>query len=272
MKKNKKFLSRELIDSYENKKGWLTGFRNIIDKSIFKIVGVESKDDNLEQSKVIIKEDNKIIKEKEEIKNLTQTYKNYARKESFNKINGNSEDKIEEIKKIFKQIVEGMVYLKNQNILHRDLKTANILVNEELEIKIADFGLAKYKINKYNTPGVVTLWYRAPEILLSSCAYDFSSDVWSLGCILAEMMLRKPIFQGNCVLTQLESITYALGTLNEHSFSEIDKLPDYGKVMLLQSPNHFDEIMSDCDKEGVSLLKKILVLDPKKRISLENIL
>lgn len=180
--------------------------------------------------------------------------------------------KKEEIKKIFKQIVYGMIYLKSKNILHRDLKTANILVNENLEIKIADFGLAKFKVNKYNTPGVVTLWYRAPEILLSSCAYDFSSDVWSLGCILGEMVLRKPLFQGSDVLTQLESIIYALGTLNEKSFTNVDKLPDFNKVMLPQSACHFDEMMGDCDKDVVSLLKRILVLDPQKRISLEEIL
>ncbi|KCZ82542.1 CMGC/CDK protein kinase [Anncaliia algerae PRA339] len=177
-----------------------------------------------------------------------------------------------EIKEIFKQIVDGMCYLRDKNILHRDLKTANILVDECYNIKIADFGLAKYRNPEYNTPGVVTLWYRAPEILLNSTEYDFSSDVWSLGCIFAEMLLRKPIFQGNCVLTQLESIIYVLGSINDKSYPGVNKLPDFDKILLPQSVNHFDDILENVDTHACTLLKKLLVLDPKKRISVKEVL
>ncbi len=109
------------------------------------------------------------------------------------------------IKNIIKQIFKGTDFMHGDNIMHRDLKPANILVNNLGEVKIGDFGLARNfsKINisgsfsKKYTNGVVTLWYRAPELLLGSYFYGPSLDVWSLGCMLAELILGYPLFRGN---------------------------------------------------------------------------
>jgi len=108
------------------------------------------------------------------------------------------------IKCIVRQIFKGIEFMHSNNIMHRDLKPANILVNNQGEVKIGDFGLARYfsPINlsgiysKKYTNGVVTLWYRAPELLLGSSHYGPSLDVWSLGCMLAELVLGYPLFRG----------------------------------------------------------------------------
>ncbi len=108
------------------------------------------------------------------------------------------------IKCVIKQIFKGIEYMHDNNIMHRDLKPANVLMNNQGEVKIGDFGLARYfssySLNgiyaKKYTNGVVTLWYRAPELLLGTCYYGPSLDVWSLGCLLAELVLGYPIFRG----------------------------------------------------------------------------
>jgi cyclin-dependent kinase 12/13 len=109
------------------------------------------------------------------------------------------------IKCVIKQIFKGIEYMHENNIMHRDLKPANVLVNNQGEVKVGDFGLARYfsahNINgvyaKKYTNGVVTLWYRPPELLLGTCYYGPSLDVWSLGCLLAELVLGYPIFRGD---------------------------------------------------------------------------
>ena len=97
------------------------------------------------------------------------------------------------LQKIAKQILEGLEYLHDRNIAHRDLKPQNVLMNKEGIVKVADFGLAK-KLRKISTLNVVSLWYRAPELLLGLKNYSPNIDIWSLGCMLAEFILGKPIF------------------------------------------------------------------------------
>jgi len=100
------------------------------------------------------------------------------------------------------QILRGLKYMHSAGVLHRDLKPRNLLVNTNCDLKICDFGLARADIPLLNSHSVVftdyimTRWYRAPEVLLSWKKYTKAIDVWSVGCILAEMMMRKPLFPG----------------------------------------------------------------------------
>lgn len=110
-----------------------------------------------------------------------------------------------------------MKFLHSAELLHRDLKPSNVLLNSDCVLKICDFGLARSLVNDKEgsdvvlTEEVATRWYRAPEVLLGSQNYDKSADVWSIGCIMAEMLSGKPFFPGNSTLNQLERIVSFTG-------------------------------------------------------------
>lgn len=106
------------------------------------------------------------------------------------------------IQQILGQVLLALQYLESLNIAHRDIKPSNILINDVGEVKVADFGLAK-KLKKLSTVKVVTLWYRAPELLLGIRGYSPKVDVWSVGCLAAELLLGKPLFEEQQNETQL---------------------------------------------------------------------
>jgi len=106
------------------------------------------------------------------------------------------------------QILRGLKYIHSANVLHRDLKPSNLLLNSNCDLKITDFGLARTTSEtEYMTEYVVTRWYRAPELLLNSSEYTSAIDVWSVGCIFAEIMTREPLFPGKDYVHQLKLIT-----------------------------------------------------------------
>ncbi|CAI5676134.1 cyclin-dependent kinase 4 isoform X2 [Oreochromis niloticus] len=110
------------------------------------------------------------------------------------------------IKDVMQQLLQGLDFLHMNMVLHRDLKPENVLISSRGEVKIADFGLARIlTFNIALTPGVVTLWYRAPEVLLNS-VYMSSVDMWSAGCIFAELFLLRPLFRGYTEVQQLQKI------------------------------------------------------------------
>jgi serine/threonine protein kinase len=112
------------------------------------------------------------------------------------------------VKSFLFQILEGIAYCHSKKIIHRDLKPQNLLLDQFGRIKIADFGLARafsIPIRPY-TKEVLTLWYRAPEILLGSVEYSTPVDIWSVGCIFAELIWKKPLFQGDYEMDQLMKI------------------------------------------------------------------
>jgi len=138
-------------------------------------------------------------------------------------------------KLLLKQILEGLSYMHANNIIHRDLKTANILVSKEGSVMIADFGLArtlgveempKHSPHEY-TNMVVTRWYRAPELLLGDTQYTTAVDMWSMGCILGEMYLREPIFPGASDKDQLFRIFQRAGPPTHLSWPGWKKLPGF---------------------------------------------
>ncbi|AFN84065.1 cyclin-dependent protein kinase 9-like protein kinase [Encephalitozoon romaleae SJ-2008] len=179
----------------------------------------------------------------------------------------------DEIKHIFYQIVKGVHYIHSKGVMHRDLKSANILLDHRLNASIADFGMARHvtKSGMY-TPGMVTLWYRPPEILLGSSSYTYSVDVWSLGCILTEMYLGHMIFQGSTEILQLEMIIHACGSINESTYPGVQNLPGFRNFRLPQSPRRIEAIIAKHDESAVGLVSRMLCLDPSKRITMDQII
>jgi cyclin-dependent kinase len=117
------------------------------------------------------------------------------------------------IKSFLYQLLAGVAYCHHNRVLHRDLKPQNLLINREGELKLADFGLARafgIPVRSY-THEVVTLWYRSPDVLLGSRKYSTPVDIWSVGCIFAEMINGKPLFTGTSEATQIETIFKQMG-------------------------------------------------------------
>ena len=133
-----------------------------------------------------------------------------------------------ETKTLMLQLVSGTEYLHSHWILHRDLKTSNLLLNNRGELKIADFGMARYtgEPPPRLTQLVVTLWYRAPELLLGTERYGSEIDIWSMGCIFAELLTREPLFQGKNEVDQLSKIFALLGTPTTTTWPGFRSLPN----------------------------------------------
>ncbi|GAU39835.1 hypothetical protein TSUD_68830 [Trifolium subterraneum] len=169
------------------------------------------------------------------------------------------------------QLLRGLKYLHSANILHRDLKPGNLLVNSNCDLKICDFGFARTNglDGEFMTEYVVTRWYRAPELLLCCDYYGTSIDMWSVGCIFAEILGRKPIFPGTDCLNQLKLIVNILGTPHESDLEFIDnpKAKWYIKSLPYTRGIHFSQLFPQADPLAIDLLQKMLVLDPTERIT-----
>jgi cell division cycle 2-like protein len=185
---------------------------------------------------------------------------------------------LSQIKCIMLQLFKGVEYMHYNWIIHRDLKTSNLLLNKEGVLKIGDFGLArKYGSPlRHYTPLVVTLWYRAPELLLNCSKYGCAVDMWSVGCIMAELFLREPLLQGQDELDQLNKIFKLLGTPTEENWPGWNTLPNaqrinFKKYNLNRLRERFPSVSTKDDivltDKGYDLMNKLLCCDPAKRIS-----
>ncbi|GAB4856273.1 Mitogen-activated protein kinase, variant 2 [Ancistrocladus abbreviatus] len=174
------------------------------------------------------------------------------------------------------QLLRGLKYLHSANILHRDLKPGNLLVNANCDLKICDFGLARTSSGQgqFMTEYVVTRWYRAPELLLCCDKYGTSIDVWSVGCIFAELLGRKPVFPGTECLNQLKLIINILGSQKEHDLEFIDnpKAKRFIKSLPYSPGAPFSRLYPNAHPLAIDLLQKMLVVDPTKRISVTEAL
>ncbi|KAL9272627.1 Mitogen-activated protein kinase 3-like protein [Drosera capensis] len=174
------------------------------------------------------------------------------------------------------QLLRGVEYLHSSNILHRDLKPGNLLINADCELKICDFGLARTKSSRGDklTEYVVTRWYRASELLLSCDNYGGSIDIWSVGCILAELLGRKPLFPGKGTLHQLQLIHQILGTPHEDDllFVSDPKARNFIKKLPRSYGVDFFRMYPGADPLAIDLLKKMLTFDPSKRITAKEAL
>ena len=153
--------------------------------------------------------------------------------------------------------------------MHRDLKPQNLLIDKIGNIKLADFGLARaygLPIKTY-THEVVTLWYRAPEILLGTKEYSTSVDLWSVGAIMVEMAQKKPLFPGDSEIDQIFKIFKLHGTPSELSWPGVSKLRDFKTTFPKFKAQSLIDHTKNLDPLGLDLVSKMIALDPAKRIS-----
>ncbi|KAH8284862.1 hypothetical protein KR054_001934 [Drosophila jambulina] len=170
------------------------------------------------------------------------------------------------------QLLRGLAFCHSHNVLHRDLKPQNLLINKNGELKLADFGLARafgIPVKCYSAE-VVTLWYRPPDVLFGAKLYTTSIDMWSAGCILAELAdAGRPLFPGSDVLDQLMKIFRVLGTPNEDSWPGVSHLSDYVALPSFPAITSWSQLVPRLNSKGRDLLQKLLVCRPNQRISAE---
>ena len=200
-----------------------------------------------------------------------------------------------EIKTLMLQLLSAVNHCHQNWIIHRDLKTSNLLMNNRGTIKVADFGLARRYGDPVGVGGltqlVVTLWYRyanllcivkisltflflrAPEILLGATTYSTAVDMWSVGCIFAELLLNEPLFQAHGELELLSMIFKLLGPPTQNSWPDYSSLP-LAKTLSLPSPqpHQFRQKFQYMTTAGIDLLMSLLTYDPERRISAEEAL
>ena len=168
------------------------------------------------------------------------------------------------------QMLQGTAYCHSHRVLHRDLKPQNVLLDRQNEtLKLADFDLARafgIPVRAY-THEVVTLWYRAPEILLGAKHYSTPVDVWSLGCIFAEMINMKPLFPGESEIDQLLKIFHVLGTPHEGTWPGVTQLADFKDTFPKWEPISWQELAPSLEALGLDLLSQMLTYDPSQRIT-----
>ncbi|KAI0283445.1 kinase-like domain-containing protein [Russula aff. rugulosa BPL654] len=182
-----------------------------------------------------------------------------------------------EIKTLMLQLLSAVSHCHSNWILHRDLKTSNLLMNNRGTIKVADFGLARRYGDPVGVGGmtqlVVTLWYRAPEILLGAKTYSTAIDMWSVGCIFAELLLKEPLFQAKAEIELISMIFKLLGPPTNDSWPEYSSLP-LAKTITPPSPqpHQFRQKFPFLTINGIDLLSSLLTYDPERRITAEEAL
>jgi mitogen-activated protein kinase 1/3 len=183
---------------------------------------------------------------------------------------------IDHIQYFIYQILRGLKYIHSANVLHRDLKPSNLLLRSNCDLKICDFGLARIDDVADLTEYVVTRWYRAPEIMLACQEYTSAIDIWSVGCIFAELLARSPLFPGEDYIAQLRLICDKLGRPSERDLDFVTS--ERARKFMLSLPDKPPVPLSDLfpthrnEKDAHDLLRKMLEIHPRKRITLEQAL
>ncbi|CAL5334390.1 unnamed protein product [Camellia sinensis] len=175
------------------------------------------------------------------------------------------------------QLLRGLKYIHSANVLHRDLKPSNLLLNANCDLKICDFGLARTTSETdFMTEYVVTRWYRAPELLLNCSEYTAAIDIWSVGCILMEILKREPLFPGKDYVQQLLLITEASNTCSPEEsdlgFLRSENARKYVKQLPCVPKKPFSHKFPDASPIAIDLAERMLVFDPSKRITVEEAL
>jgi len=178
------------------------------------------------------------------------------------------------------QILRGLKYVHSAKVIHRDLKPRNLLVNSNCDLKICDYGLARvsYADDEFRTcpmtEYVCTRWYRAPEVLCSWTDYSKSIDIWSVGCIFAEMLKRKPLFPGKNTQHQLQLIIGCLGTPEKGALKRIpnEKCRKFIESLPTTGGRPLEEMVQNASRDALSVLNKSLQLNPDKRANVDHLL
>ena len=184
---------------------------------------------------------------------------------------------------IIYQVLRALKYMHAGQLIHRDIKPSNILLNADCSVKLCDFGLARSVAsiitrgdpNPIMTDYIATRWYRAPEILFGSPNYTLGVDVWAVGCILAEMMIGKPLFPGNSTLDQLERVLQVTGVPTRSDIESI-RSPFVGTMLeSISMPDHIrplKELVPGASEDLIDFLQRCFQFNPKKRSTVANLL
>ena len=179
---------------------------------------------------------------------------------------------VAQTKKIIRSIALGLKYLHDHDIIHRDIKPGNIFIDENCIVKLGDFGSSRIITNYNNgnlTPLVGTKWYKAPEIIFGNKIYDKTVDIWSFGCLMAELFLLEPLFPG---ATDFEMINLIFGFLGFSKEDEEVLKPKLKINYKEMKDSIFESTFDTADKDSIDLMKKMLCANPKKRINIDEVL
>jgi serine/threonine protein kinase len=183
-------------------------------------------------------------------------------------INSNEVITVDTVSLFTSQLVNGLAYLESVNLIHRDIKPKNILVKGN-QVVICDFGLGRIVNDMHMTQNIQTLWYRSPEILLGKRNYSSKVDIWSLGCVIVEMITKQALFPGDSEIDQLYKIFELLGTPNEKTWEGVSNLSEYKSFFPIWE-SKFDNFVENLDekwKNMMNIVKKMLILYPNDRIN-----
>jgi len=177
------------------------------------------------------------------------------------------------------QILRGLKYIHSANVLHRDLKPSNLLLNTNCDLKICDFGLARIADPTKDHSGllteyVATRWYRAPEIMLNARGYYKPIDIWSVGCILAEMIGGKPLFPGKHYIEQINLILNIIGSPDEADLISIinDRARNYVSLLPVRKRTPWKQLYPNASDLSLNMLDFLLTFNPNRRVTVEEAL
>ncbi|XP_075402885.1 mitogen-activated protein kinase 7 isoform X1 [Tenrec ecaudatus] len=182
---------------------------------------------------------------------------------------------LEHVRYFLYQLLRGLKYMHSAQVIHRDLKPSNLLVNENCELKIGDFGMARGLCTSpaehqyFMTEYVATRWYRAPELMLSLHEYTQAIDLWSVGCIFGEMLARRQLFPGKNYVHQLQLIMMVLGTPSPAVIQAVgaERVRAYIQSLPPRQPVPWETVYPGADRQALSLLGSMLHFEPGTRIS-----
>ena len=229
--------------------------------------------------------------EKNKRGNVSLVYE-YAQHDLASLIKEKIDFDLECIKSIMFQILNGVKFIHYNFILHRDIKPANILITNKGEVKLADFGLSRFYEKRKNqwkayTNSVETLWYRAPELLMNECYYKTSIDMWSVGCVLAELFIKQPLFKEQTAINQIKQIINIIGRPSDTELLRYYRInegldPNFIESILPEKGefSDFESVVESMDKTGfltkkslaMDLLKGFLTFNINKRLTAEQAL